>query len=232
MKNIKKLMLFVLAILASFMFYGNVNADDNYSVTDPDITISSPKAKSTFYVGEALKYRASITNSSNKYSVYPYAAIASEKGKIFNQKLFGLVSIGGKANINDSFKLTKITPGEYLFGVALIGVENENVSDYDKVAGNVIKIKKLKAPTKVKAKGKKKAIKISYKKATGATEYYIYRSKKAKKGYKLIAKTKKTSYTNKKLKKGKRYYYKVKSVRNVNGSISSSYSKKVSGITK
>ncbi len=232
MKNIKKLTLFVVAVLACFMFCNNVNADNAYSITDPSIAISNPKAKQTYYVGETLSYKANVTNPWSNYSLYPYVAIASEKGKIIDQKLFDLVDIGGKANISGSFKLNNVTPGNYLFGVVLVALDGNTVKDEEKDAGNVIFIKNLKAPTKLKTKGKKKAIKISYKKATGATEYYIYRSKKAKKGYKLVAKTKKTSYTNKKLKKGKRYYYKVKSVRTVNGTVISSYSKNVSGIAR
>jgi aryl-phospho-beta-D-glucosidase BglC (GH1 family) len=83
---------------------------------------------------------------------------------------------------------------------------------------------------------KNKKIKISYKKASGATGYEIQYSTSKKFAAKSTktAKTKKTSYTLKKLKKGKTYYirvraYKTKNGTDVKGSFSSKKSIKVKG---
>jgi hypothetical protein len=76
-------------------------------------------------------------------------------------------------------------------------------------------VKKVKA--KVVTSGKKKSVKLSWKKAKGATKYMIYRSTKANKGFKRIAVIKKgsiTTYTDKKVKKGKKYYYRVVAAKN------------------
>lgn len=56
-------------------------------------------------------------------------------------------------------------------------------------------------------------IKLTWKKSSGATGYYIYRSTSKTKGYKKVATIKKAStvsYTNKKLSANKTYYYKVR----------------------
>ena len=70
---------------------------------------------------------------------------------------------------------------------------------------------------KVKA-GKKKAT-VKWKKISYASGYEIYRSTKAKKGFKKIAtvKSSKSSYVSKKLKSKKKYYYKVRAFVTVNG---------------
>ena len=67
--------------------------------------------------------------------------------------------------------------------------------------------------TSIKA-GKRQAT-VYWKKASNATGYYIYRSTKAKSGYKKIATVNgKTSYKDKKsLKSKKTYYYKIVSYR-------------------
>ena len=54
--------------------------------------------------------------------------------------------------------------------------------------------------------------KLSWKKAKGASSYYVYRSGNAKSGFKKIATVKGTSYENKGLALGAYYYYKVMAV--------------------
>lgn len=56
------------------------------------------------------------------------------------------------------------------------------------------------------------SISLSWKKATGAKKYKVYRSSKEGKGYKLVKTTTKTNFVNSKLKYSTRYYYKVKAV--------------------
>ena len=68
----------------------------------------------------------------------------------------------------------------------------------------------------------KKAVKVTYKASSGADSYIIFRSTKAKSGYKVIKKGyKKLSYTDKTVKEGNTYYYKVKAVK---GSATSAFS--------
>jgi hypothetical protein len=59
------------------------------------------------------------------------------------------------------------------------------------------------------AKGK---IKLTWKKATNAKKYVIYRATKKNGKYKKVATTKKTTYTDKGLNRSKTYYYKIKTV--------------------
>ena len=57
-----------------------------------------------------------------------------------------------------------------------------------------------------------KKVVLSWKKASGATKYKIYRSKKKNTGFKLIGSTKKNTFTDKKVQKKKTVYYRVTSV--------------------
>lgn len=90
---------------------------------------------------------------------------------------------------------------------------------------------KPKAVKNVKAKATKKGIQIKWKKVSGASGYYIYRSTKKNKGYKKIhavTKGKAQSYLDKKARKGKTYYYKIKTYKKVNGrKVTSNWSKVV-----
>jgi len=70
----------------------------------------------------------------------------------------------------------------------------------------------------LKAKGKNKSVKLTWKKVSGATSYVIYGSKCGTQMKKLkTVSAKKLSYTFKKLKKGKYYKYMVVAYKNVNG---------------
>ena len=67
--------------------------------------------------------------------------------------------------------------------------------------------------TITRAKGKKKAVALKWKKQTDATGYVIYRATKKAGKYKVVKTINKkstTTWTNKKLKKGKKYFYKIK----------------------
>lgn len=71
--------------------------------------------------------------------------------------------------------------------------------------------KKLNAPKKVSASqlSNSQNVKVTFSKVSGAQGYDIYRSTKAKSGYKKIGSVNKLSYIDKKVLKGKTYYYKV-----------------------
>ena len=77
----------------------------------------------------------------------------------------------------------------------------------------------ISAVSKVKAKGKKKAVKVSWKKDKSAGGYEISyaTNKKMKNAVTVKVSSKKSSYKIKKLKSGKRYYVRVRPVRKKNG---------------
>lgn len=63
-----------------------------------------------------------------------------------------------------------------------------------------------------------KAVKVTWKKVSGASGYKLYRSTKKNGSYKLVKTvkgSKTVKYTNKKLKKGKTYFYKVRAYKTV-----------------
>ena len=83
-------------------------------------------------------------------------------------------------------------------------------------------------PASVKAKAGKASVKVSWKKASKATGYEVYRSTSKNGKYSKIATLKdagKVNYTDKKAKSGKKYFYKVRAYNNSNGvKANSSYS--------
>ncbi|BBF43889.1 glycosyl hydrolase, family 25 [Lachnospiraceae bacterium KM106-2] len=82
---------------------------------------------------------------------------------------------------------------------------NNNVSTG--VAQQTITVSK---PTNVKAKrASASSIKVTWKKATNANQYEVYRATSKKGTYKKVKTTTATSFTNSKLTTGKTYYYKV-----------------------
>lgn len=84
---------------------------------------------------------------------------------------------------------------------------HNGVSYRGKIYANIGKV------SSIKASGKSgRSLTVKWSKAKGANGYIVYRSTKAKSGYKKIATLsgeKKVKYTDKNLKKGKVYYYKV-----------------------
>ena len=96
-----------------------------------------------------------------------------------------------------------------------------------------VSVSKASSPSKLKVKStSKNSALISWKAASGATSYEIYRSTSKSKKYKKVAtvSSSKKSYKNKKLKRNKKYYYKVRAVRK--GYVNSKYSNIVSAKTK
>lgn len=109
--------------------------------------------------------------------------------------------------------------GEYVMFISAMPCDSEgwwadNYTTFDIPTEVIfINVKKLPKPTNVKLTAGKKSVTITYKKATGATKYQIYRSTKKNSGYKKIITTSKLKYIDKTAKKGKRYYYKVRAMR-------------------
>lgn len=108
-------------------------------------------------------------------------------------------------------------------------VNKEKVyTDYSYISGQV----RLPAITKVNisSAGTDK-LNISWKKASGATIYHIYRSQNKNGSYSKIGETSKISYQDTGLLTGNQYFYKVQPYRILNGSyISGDYSDPVMGI--
>ena len=80
--------------------------------------------------------------------------------------------------------------------------------------------KPILSTAKIKTSSKKKAVKISWNKVSGASGYQIYRAASKKGKYKKVKTVKKgttKSWINKKLKSKKKYYYKIKAYRIVSG---------------
>ena len=72
---------------------------------------------------------------------------------------------------------------------------------------------KLAVPGKVKAVQSGAAkVKVSWSKSSKAVKYNVYRSTKAKSGYRKIKTVTSSSYTDRKVTAGKTYYYKVQAV--------------------
>ena len=96
-------------------------------------------------------------------------------------------------------------------------------SSYDSIYSSVKSaLCKCAKPT-VKIALSKNKPKVSWKKVSGATTYYVYRSTKKSSGFTLVKSTTGTSFTDKTAKKGKTYYYKVKAVA-ANPAANSAYS--------
>jgi fibronectin type 3 domain-containing protein len=64
---------------------------------------------------------------------------------------------------------------------------------------------------------KSKQVAVTWKKATGASGYEVYRSTTKNGKYSKLTTTTKLTYTNTKLTGGKKYYYKVRAYRTVDG---------------
>ena len=84
------------------------------------------------------------------------------------------------------------------------------------------------APKISSVKAGRKSVVVKWKKVSGATGYYVYRSTSPKGGFKTVPTLKRASalsWKNKKLKSGRKYYYKVAAYKKVKGmTVVSSYS--------
>ena len=125
-----------------------------------------------------------------------------------------------------------VTSGrKYYYKVRAIKYTDESCKKY---VGQVSNVKYgtatlIAPPMKSVTKYSSTKTKITWKKVTGATGYYVYRSTREKTGFKKLATVKgKTSYVTN-ASKGK-YYYKVKAFREVNGKVISVGKAKLKGL--
>ncbi len=132
---------------------------------------------------------------------YVYRSTQKDKGfvKVARVSASKLAYLDKKAKVNQKYyyKVVSGTKGKYSSG---------KVSNAVSVAALPANTKKVTA----KQDGKQR-VKVTWKKAKGATGYDIYRSTKKNKGFVKIAKVSasKQAYVDTKVKSNKTYYYKV-----------------------
>lgn len=168
-------------------------------------TVQAPSnVKTSVESATSIKVTWKKADGVNGYEVYAAA------GKNGSYKKVGTTT-------GVSFTYKNLTPDKtYYFKVLsykTISGANYNSSFTSPASRKLV----IPTPTNLKAsKAGKTAIKVSWKKVSGATGYEIYRAAAKNGKYSKIAtvKSSKTSYTNKKLTQGKTYYYKVVAVRN------------------
>lgn len=242
MKKILRACILGLSVL--FMMSANVTcqADDWYYEDNPAVKIEkpTPSATLTFYKGETITTTVTfkptlvsedLAPTDFYYPVIHLSNIHAEKEYYFNY----FDRIGFKPVTHTvKFNTRSLSTGEYYLMADLYDhpykynpdeeIDYSYVKPKDSETSFIwFTLKKLPKPKKVTVKPGRRRVTVSYSKAKGATGYEIFRSTKKNSGYKRIAVTTKTKYVDKKARKGKRYYYKVRSVRNKQGKVTSSF---------
>lgn len=190
------------------------------------LKLNKPKDNAVYYRGE--KIPVSITIASVGDDCLACTAMAIGKANSENE-LWSDYTFEDGGTYKTSISTKKFPAGSYLLIAAtavvnLYSEEEDTVNDVEEsMVYAELTLKTLKAPTSLKASVGKRKVTLSYKKASGATKYEIYRSTKKSSGYKKIATTTKTKYVDQKVKKGKKYYYKVRTVRTGNGTVRSAF---------
>lgn len=182
-----------------------------------------------YYRGEVIDIFFRIDDIWTYYYTMPQALLYNSNHENIAINYFDTVEPNGTSSEITNFRSNNLSNGKYTVVVVGAPVDEDgdlvdSITDWE-IDQIDINLKTLAAPTSLKAVAGKKKVTLTFKKAAGASKYYIYRSTKKGSGYKKIATTTKTKYVDKKVKKGKKYYYKVKSVRSVTNTITSSYSK-------
>lgn len=232
-KTWNRILALLLTCVLTFAMAGQVMAADTASPTPFGIRqseylkLNKPKDKSVYYKGETIPVSLTIASVGDDYIACTAIVILNEKtGDTVWQK--DDLYIDGKT-YNGKVNTKKFPAGSYAIAAATgiidyYGEDEEPLNDVeDSMVYAEFTLKTLKAPTSLKTTAGKRKVTITYKKATGATKYEIYRSTQKSKGYKKIATTTKTKYVDSKVKKGKKYYYKVRTVRTSNGTAYSAY---------
>ena len=204
---------------------GGSSSSEPYKVNVSKAKIKTPtisSVKSASYNSIKVKWKA--VAGADEYYVY---RSTSKDGSYKKVKTLE----AGSTSYTDK----KLTTGKkYYYKLKCSGTTNKKTtSGFSKVKS----AKPVPATPKVSlSSSKKKQMKVSWKKISGATGYEVYRAdKKDGKYSKLttISKAKTVTYTDKKAKSGKTYYYKVRAYKTVNGKkVYSSYSSVVSKKTK
>lgn len=167
-------------------------------------TPTSVKAASAAY--NKVKISWNKVSGVSGYEVYQYNAKTKKYTKVATVKGTSYTKSGLTTGTSYSYKVR-----------AYKTVDKKNVyGSYSKAVSAKPSLSKVAGVKTVNVSGK--AVKVTWKKVSGASGYKLYRSTKKNGSYKLVKTVKgyKTvKYTNKKLKKGKTYFYKVRAYKTV-----------------
>ena len=167
-------------------------------------TPTSVKAASAAY--NKVKISWNKVSGASGYEVYQYNAKTKKYTKVATVKGTSYTKSGLTTGTSYSYKVR-----------AYKTVDKKNVyGSYSKAVSAKPSLSKVAGVKTVNVSGK--AVKVTWKKVSGASGYKLYRSTKKNGSYKLVKTVKgyKTvKYTNKKLKKGKTYFYKVRAYKTV-----------------
>lgn len=178
-------------------------ADGKSAATEYKLTISGYANQVTGIQAKDIILRGKGNSQAINAVVLPFNAS--------NKKLTYVSSNTKVAKVNASGLVTAVGAGSCT--ITITSQANKSVRKVIRVTVIMPNGLKIKAPAKVKISVKnikKKKVKVTLKKVSGATGYQIfYSTKKNMKGAKSV-KTKKLSYTIKKLKKKKTYYIRAR----------------------
>ena len=167
-----------------------------------------------YYTDKECKNKAKLS-APTKVKAKSIKATKGAKVKLTWKAVDGATSYAIYANgkkVAGTTKTSKIVKyGKAGKTVKFTVVARSNEYGYS-AASKAVKVKTPGIVSKVKAKGLKSGIKITWKKVKKSNGYVVYRSTKKKKGFKKVAtlkSAKKHSFLDKKASKGKKYFYKV-----------------------
>lgn len=232
-KNCNRILALLLACVLTFAMAGQTMAVDTASPTPFGIRqseylkLNKPKDKAVYYKGETIPISLTIAPVGDDYIACTAIVILNEKTEATVWQKDDLYIDGKTYKANVSTK--KFPAGSYAIAAAtgIVDSNDDALEPLNDVEDSMVyaefTLKTLKAPTSLKTTAGKRKVTITYKKASGATKYEIYRSTQKSKGYQRIAATTKTKYVDNKAKKGKQYYYKVRTVRTGSGTVYSAY---------
>ena len=178
-----------------------VSAEDGSGVkVSLSVTVKAPAPKPVPVKGIALNPTSKTVTVGESFALQ--ALISPENAS--NKKVTYSSSNTKSVAVNGNSILAK-EPGKSVITVV--------AQDGSGVKASMTVTVKLAAPGKVKAvqSGAEK-VKVSWSKSSKAVKYNLYRSTKAKSGYRKIKTVTSSSYTDRKVSAGKIYYYKVQAV--------------------
>ena len=170
----------------SLSVFASVKDDDGF------IEVDSPNDGTVFYQGEKLHYEFTSYDTWKYLYTQPYVFIRKESNhEFYYTQEKGFVEVDGYNTYSGSYNTKNLPIGEYTFSVMHFAYEHVGDYDFYDVDNNPIavvnfKVKKLLPPNSLKAAAGKKKVSLSFKKATGAQKYEIYRSTSKTKGYKKL----------------------------------------------
>lgn len=182
---------------------------------DPDKT--DPDGKSSGKIGAVSGLKvSSVKTSGYKLSWKKASGAKGYEVYRYNTKTKKYVRIASVTST--SYTEKKLSSGKtykYKIRAWQTSKSGKKYGKYSRVLTASTKPAQVKKP-KAYAKSKS-SVKLSWKKVSGASGYYIYRYDTAKKKYVKIARTKSTTYLNKGLKKNTSYRYKIAAYKTAGG---------------